>query len=303
MLKSMTGFGRGECICHGRRFRVEIKSVNHRFSDFTIKVPRFLNPFEDRIRHRLAKDIIRGKVDIWVNFESFTSDDITIQVNDVYADAYMNALKKLSARYNLGEVPAETALELLAKTPDVIVSDRYESALSTDTAKDEVWEGLSDALEQALVNYNKMRETEGAALAKDIQEKYGLSRKLVSEIRARVPRAVEEHATKLRDRVNDLTDKLGGKSDDGRLLTEIALLADKSDIDEEMTRLESHYKQLAEMMQEKGAIGRKMDFLVQELNREANTIGSKSADISLTKSVVELKSLIEKIREQIQNIE
>ncbi|MCL2198188.1 MAG: YicC family protein [Defluviitaleaceae bacterium] len=303
MLKSMTGFGRGEHICYDRKFKVEIKSVNHRFSDFTVKVPRFLNPFEDRIRHRLAKDIVRGKVDIWVNFESFTSTDITVQVNDVYADTYMNALQQLCSRYSLGEVPQATALELLARTPEVLISDKYESALSTDNAKHEIWEGLSGALEMALEQYNKMRATEGAALSRDIEENYNQAVKMVSEIRARVPRAVEEYAQKLRDRINELTDKLGGKSDDSRILTEIAVLADKSDISEEMARLESHFEQLATMLREKGAIGRKMDFLMQELNREANTVGSKSSDVSLTKSVVELKSLIEKIREQIQNIE
>jgi uncharacterized protein (TIGR00255 family) len=299
----MTGFGRGECIRNDRKYKVELKSVNHRFSDFTIKVPRFLNPFEDRIRRRLSEDIVRGKVDVWVSFESFTSDDITIQVNNVYADAYMKALTELSAKFGLKEVPAEKALELLAKIPDVIVADRYENALSTENAKEGIWEGLSEALELALTQYNKMRETEGAALEKDIREKFDRSRELVSEIRERVPQAAEEYAAKLRERLNEMIGKLHGKVDDGRLLTEIALIADKSDINEEMTRLESHFGQLGTMLSEKSAVGRKMDFLVQELNRETNTIGSKSSDIQLTKSVVELKSLIEKIREQIQNIE
>lgn len=303
MLRSMTGFGRGEFLCNDRKFKVEIKSVNHRFSDFTIKLPRFLNPFEDRIRHRLAKDIVRGKVDVWVNFESYTSNDITIQINDVYADSYVKALQQLCSRYNLGEVKQDTALELLAKSPDILISDRYESALSTDDAKSKIWEGLSGALEIALDQYNKMRTTEGAALYRDIEENYKQAIKMVAEIRTRVPKAVEEHAQKLRDRIRELTDKLGGKSDDSRILTEIAVLADKSDINEEMARLESHFQQLQTMMSEKDAVGRKMDFLMQELNREANTVGSKSSDMSLTKSVVELKSLIEKIREQIQNIE
>ncbi|MCL1842984.1 MAG: YicC family protein [Defluviitaleaceae bacterium] len=299
----MTGFGRGESICHNRRFKVELKSVNHRFSDFTIKAPRFLNPFEDRIRHRLAKDIVRGKVDVWVSFESFTAKDVTIQVNNVYADAYMDALRGLSLRFGTGEIPSDMSLELLAKMPEVIVSDKYESALSNEHAKDEIWEGLSNALNQAMTHYNEMRETEGIALVKDITEKFNLSRELVSDVRTRTPRAVEEYAAKLRDKVSELSAKFGGKADDGRLLTEIALLADKSDINEELTRLESHFEQLAGMLREKGAIGRKMDFLVQELNREVNTIGSKSTDIQLTRVVVELKSLIEKMREQIQNIE
>jgi uncharacterized protein (TIGR00255 family) len=276
MVKSMTGFGRGECVLHDRRFRVEIKSVNHRFSDFTIKIPRFLNPLEDRVRRRLAKDIVRGKIDVWVNFESFTPEDISVHINGVYADAYLKALWGLSRQYGLGEVPLDTLLELLAKTPDVIVSDRYENALNSENSKNEIWEGLSQALEQALSQFHQMRETEGAALSRDVTENLTRSRKIISEIRKRVPRAVEEYAAKLKERAKDLTDKLEGKLDDGRFLTEIALLADKSDISEEMTRLESHLEQLSSMTKEKGSVGRKMDFLVQELNREANTIGAKS---------------------------
>jgi uncharacterized protein (TIGR00255 family) len=299
-MKSMTGFGRGECIRYDRRFKVEIKSVNHRFSDYTIKIPRFLNSFEDRIRRRLAEDIVRGKVDFWAGFESFTPQDVTIQVNDVYADAYMNALKKLGARYEFAEIAP--SLELLAKMPDVIISDKYENVLATDGAKAEIWEGLSEAIEQALMQYNQMRETEGAALANDIKENFGNACEMVVKIRERVPNAVEEYANKLKIRINELTDKLG-KPDDSRLITEIALLADKHDINEEMTRLESHFEQLHEMFKENSAIGRKMDFFMQELNREANTIGSKSIDAGLTKLVIELKSFIEKIREQVQNIE
>ena len=299
MLKSMTGFGRGECIRHDRKFKVEIKSVNHRFSDYTIKVPRFLNPFEEKIRRRLAKDIVRGKVDCWVNFESFTPEDVTIQVNNVYADAYMDALKKLKSRYKMEIAPS---LELLAKMPDVIVADRYENALSTDETKTEIWEGLSEAMEIAIKQYNHMRETEGFALVADIKVNFVNACKMVKKIRERVPDAVKEYAKKLKIRIHELIENFGNV-DDSRLVTEIALLADKHDIHEEMTRLESHFEQFDEMLKEKGAIGRKMDFLMQELNREANTIGSKVSDANLTKLVIELKSSIEKIREQVQNIE
>lgn len=303
MLKSMTGFGRGECVSNDRRFKVELKSVNHRFRDFSIRLPRFLNPFEDRIRHRLSADIVRGKVDVWINFESFTPHDITISVNNVYADTYMGALRELTQRYGLREVPLHMKLELLAKTPDVIIFDKYENALSSEEAVEQIWDGLSQALEYALAQYNYMREVEGSALMRDIEEHYMRARELVAEIRLRVPRAVDEAAIRLRERVDELLSRFGGMPEDSRIMTEIALLADKSDINEEMTRLESHFEQLAMMLQEEGAIGRKMDFLIQELNREANTVGSKSADTTLTQSVVELKSLIEKIREQIQNIE
>ncbi|MCL2216217.1 MAG: YicC family protein [Defluviitaleaceae bacterium] len=303
MVRSMTGFGRSESFLHDRRFKVEMKSVNHRFSDFSIKAPRFLNPFEDRIRSRLAQNITRGKVDMWINFESFKHDDMTVHVNEVYADAYMSALSKLSTRYRLGEMPLGVALELMAKVPEIIIFDRYESVLSSETARNEIWENLSEALDLALAQFNQMREAEGEALVRDMEKHHSRICELIKIIRKRVPFHLEEQSARLHERVNELMSKFGGNPDDGRLLTEVAIQADKSDINEELARLESHLKQFTNTLGEEHAIGRKMDFLVQEMNREVNTIGSKSTDIELTKSVVELKSLIEKIREQVQNIE
>ena len=303
MLRSMTGFGRGEIVRYNRRFKVEMKSVNHRFSDFTIKAPRFLNPFEDRIRHRLSKDIFRGKVEVWINFESFTPNDITVHVNELYADAYMEALNKLSTRLNLGRAPGSISLDLLARVPDIIVFDKYESALNSGTAKEEIWEVLSEALDEAISRYNDMREKEGSALVKDIEDKHERACKLIADIRMRIPHNLEAGAAKIRERVNELTAKLGTKPDEGKLMTEIAFHMDKGDVNEELTRLESHFGQLKDMLREQVAVGRKIDFIVQEMNREANTIGSKSTDTQLTNMVVELKSVIEKIREQIQNIE
>jgi len=303
MPKSMTGFGLGECIQNNRRFKVEMKSVNHRFSDFTIKLPRFLNPFEDRIRRTLSKTIVRGKVDIWITFESFTDSDLSVQVNEVYADAYMNALNTLAKRYNLGEMPKGKTLELLARVPDIIIFDKYESALASKEIQSEIWETLSTALDLAIESFNNMRSTEGLALEKDIWEHHAYALKLVSRIRTRIPVSLEAQATRLRERITDLANKLGSRPDEEKILTEIAHLSDKGDVSEELSRLESHLEQLGTMLGESDAIGRKMDFLVQEMNREANTIGSKSNDVSLTKSVVELKSVIEKVREQVQNIE
>ena len=303
MLKSMTGYGRGECICHDRRFKVEMKSVNHRANDFSVKLPRFLAPFEDKIRRRLAQEIVRGKVDCWVNFESFTSGDISVKTNETYAAAYMNALATLSARCGLGEIPPESMFEILARTPEIIISDRFENVLNSESAKDEIWEGLSQALEQALSQHTEMRITEGSALEKDIVANHLACLSLIEQIRASLPQYVKEYAAKLHARINELTGNLGGETDDTRLLTEIALLADKTDISEELTRLASHFEQFASMQKECGTIGRKMDFIVQEMNREANTLASKSADVTLTKTVIELKSLIEKIREQVQNVE
>jgi len=303
MPRSMTGFGRGECLRYNRRFKVELKSVNHRFSDYTIKIPRFLNPLEDKIRRRLAEAIARGKVDLWVNFESFTAHDATISINEAYADAYVDALKMLRTRYGLSDVPPSTILDLLSSVPEVVVFDRYESALSTDGARAEIWETLSEALEQAIIRFNTMRDAEGVALVSDIESKYVRACEVLAEIKRRLPLAVNEQAARTKERIGELVARLGSKPDEGRLITEIALLADKSDVDEELIRLESHFSQLAKMLWEEGAVGRKMDFLVQEMNREANTIGSKSTDTQLTNAVVEIKSLIEKIREQAQNIE
>lgn len=302
MPRSMTGFGRGESANYERRFNVEIKSVNHRFSDFTIKMPRFLNPLEDKIRRRLALDIIRGKVDIWVSFESFAQKDVSINVNLTLADAYIEALSGLSNRYEFGKLQAP-ALELLAKIPDVISLERFESTIWTETDQDEIWETLEEAIEVALAQFNQMRNTEGIAMVEDIAGKREQAQALVNEIAARLPVAMEEQSAKLRERIDDIMARMEQKPDEARLLTEVAILADKSCISEELARLQSHFAQLATMLVDKDAIGRKLDFLIQELNREANTIGSKSSDIGITNLVVELKSLIEKMREQAQNLE
>jgi len=300
----MTGFGRGQCIRYDRRFKVEIKAVNHRYSDITIKLPRFLNSFEDRIKKRLSRDIARGKVDVWINFDSYTKKDITVNINEAFADAYMEAMGALVSRFKLGEDNLnKTGLELLAKNPDIVTFDKFDAATNDGDIQAEMWETLAEALEMALSQFNNMRIAEGEALAADICEKAQNIRNLKAEIMTRAPIAVEEHAAKVRARITEMLASLGHQMDESRFLTEVAILADRSTIDEELTRLDSHLQQLATMIKEPGAIGRKLDFLVQELNREANTIGSKSTDTELARHVVELKSEIEKIREQIQNIE
>jgi len=301
MPKSMTGFGRGECIRYDRRFKIELKSVNHRFSEFAIKLPRFLNPFEDRIRKRLAKDITRGKVDVWITFDSFTQKDIIVQVNEGFADAYVEALNALSNRYSLEDMPASTAINLLARNPEVLTFDKFESAMSDDT-QHELWETLSVAMEEAMIQYNSMRETEGRAMVEDIKVNHAKAMSLLDRVIERAPKIIDEHAAKLKERITEMMAKMGQKPDESRMYTEIALMADKGCISEEIARLESHLQQLLTMLDE-DAVGRKMDFLMQELNREANTIGSKSSDVQMTKLAVELKSIIEKIREQVQNIE
>jgi uncharacterized protein (TIGR00255 family) len=294
----MTGYGRGECLSHDRRFKVEVKSVNHRYGDISIKLPRFLNPFEDAVRKRLAKDIQRGKADVFIHFETFTERDIRVTVNAAFADAYEHALRDLSSRYIL---PDGVTLSMLAAHPDII---NVEKDSMDDATRIELWDTLSTALEQALLRFNAMREAEGGALKRDLLEKREKIRALLSKIAERAPAVTEEYAARLRERVAETLAQVGLAPDEGRLLTEIAVFADRSCIDEEITRLGSHIGQMGEILAAEGeTVGRKLDFLVQELNREANTIGSKSSDAALTKLVVELKSEVEKIREQVQNIE
>jgi len=299
----MTGYGRGECIRYDRRLQVEIKAVNHRFSDVSIKVPRFLNPLEDRVRRRLARDIVRGKVDVWVTFESFAQKDVAVHVNKTLADAYIEALAGLSSRYGFGSLQASPALDLLAKNPDIITLDKFDASLSSESDKEEVWIALNSALEDALEEFNHMRIAEGQAMAEDIQSKCRQAIDIVQEISVLAPIAQNAHAERFKERLEEVASKLGQKPDDPRIVTELAIFADKGCISEEIARLQSHFALLEAMLQGKEAIGRKLDFLVQELHREANTIGSKSGDVGVTSLVVELKSLIEKMREQAQNIE
>lgn len=297
MIRSMTGYGRGEHTAFDRRFRVEIKSVNHRYGDITIKLPRFLNPFEDRIRKRLARDVQRGKTDVFINFETFAARDVKATVNTAFADAYEQALKTLSDRYGLAD---GVTLAMLAAHPDIV---NIEKDTLDETTQAELWDTLSEALERALSVFNAMRETEGAALFQDLTEKRDRVKRLLAQIKERAPAVAAEYAERLRERVAETLAAVNLPMDDGRLLTEIAIFADRASIDEEITRLESHIAQMGDILTEKDAVGRKLDFLVQEINREANTIGSKSNDTTLTRWVVELKSEVEKIREQVQNIE
>jgi len=303
MPKSMTGYGRGESVRFDRRLKVEIKAVNHRFSDVTIKLPRFLNPLEDKVRRRLAEDIIRGKVDVWITFESFAQKDAVVNINKALADAYIEALAGLSSRYEFGPLQPIPVLELLARNPEIITMDKFDSSLSSENEQEEVWETLNEALEYALEEFNYMRKFEGTAMAEDIENKRKQAEEIVKKIDILAPQALKAQAERTRERLEDIIAKLEQKPDDARLVTEMAIIADKGCISEEIARLHSHLSQLSTMLQEKEAIGRKLDFLVQELNREANTMGSKSGDVTVTTMVVELKSLIEKMREQAQNIE
>ncbi len=295
MIKSMTGYGRGESTLYNRRFIVEIKSVNHRYNDISIKIPRVLNASEEKVKNILIKKIQRGKTDVYINFESFSKDDVKINFNAALSDAYYEQLTELKERY---EIHDSISLSLLSRFPDVITVEKFSE---NEEAVNEMNEALEAALRMALDQFIQMRVREGESLKKDILEKAKFIQAISEKINEKSPELIREYSEKLKAKVSEA---LGDYAyDEARLITEVTLLADKTCVDEELTRLKSHVNQLLMILEEDDSVGRKLDFLIQEMNREVNTIGSKSNDLDISRYCVELKSEIEKIREQVQNIE
>lgn len=292
MVRSMTGYGRGEYMANECHFVVEIKSVNHRYNDISIKLPRFMNGMEDAIRKRIMKEIARGKTDVYITFETFSVDNVIVKVNEPLAMAYIEKLHELEQKF---DVSSQNTLDLVARFTDVITVEK------TEGQEDILWKILLPALEQAISKFVEMREKEGTALVNDILNKREQIQKMLETIKQRCPFVVNEYKEKLQNRIKELLSTV--EIDEQRIAMETALFADRSCIDEEVTRLESHIVQLKDILQKGGQIGRKLDFLVQEMNREVNTIASKANDIEITGVTIEMKSEIEKIREQIQNIE
>lgn len=293
-MRSMTGYGRGECSLDNRRFVVEIKAVNHRYNDITIKLPRVMFPYEDKIKKLLQKEIFRGKVDVYVTFETFSKDDIKVKYNETLVASYYEALSQIKAKY----CPEDKInISLLSKFPDVL---SVENEIDTDSEESSVFKGLANAVNTALISFIKMRSLEGENLKCDILKKLEGINETVKKIEKRAPFVAEDYKARLVNKLKELEEV---KADEARILTEVTIFADKACIDEEITRLFSHIKQMKLILEESVPVGRKLDFLVQEMNREVNTIGSKSNDIEITSYIVDAKSEIEKIREQIQNIE
>ena len=302
MIRSMTGYGRGESTGFDWKCTVELKAVNHRYCDISVRIPSMMNPYEDQVRKILAKEIRRGKVDAYVRIESFGQYPVKIDVNISVADAYIKAMHKLLERYT---VPDQATLALLATYPDVFVVDKT----LTDETKNRVWTVLERTVQQAADQLNEMRLAEGKAMYVDILIKRTRITDMLKLVKAQLPEAAKEYEKRLRKRVEEVYAQLppdrlpDGGIDESRLMVELALYADRTCIDEEVTRLESHLSQLDGIVSEKEAIGRKLDFLIQEMHREVNTIGSKTSDIIISKLVIDMKSEIEKIREQVQNVE
>lgn len=292
MIRSMTGYGKGENEKDGRKFTVEIKSVNHRYNDISIKLPRFMISMEDKIKKNISQKIFRGKTDVFINFETEAQDDVQVKLNEPLARSYVEKLNELKEMFGL-ETP--NALDLVAKFPDILSTEKVEEE------GDVIWEALEPALNEAVENFIHMRETEGETLKKDILLKNQKIKEITDKIKERAPFVVDEYKEKLNARLADLMDK--NVIDEQRIAAEITIYSDRCCIDEELTRMYSHIKQLESILESDGSIGRKLDFLVQEMNREANTTASKSSDITITNAAIELKTEIEKIREQIQNLE
>lgn len=289
----MTGFGRGEHKSEMHNFKVEIKAVNHRYNDISIKMPRHIGYLEEDIKKIIKGKINRGKVDVYVNLEYVNESSIEIKVDIALAKSYKSALEELSNELDLED---HIRLSNILNISEIIKTERKE------VDEDIIWDSLKEALDVALIDIMNMKMTEGEALKLDMGLRLKNIENIVLDIGKRSPVVVEEYKEKLKERIKNLLDQ-DANIDEERIAYEVVFFADKSNIDEEIVRLKSHINQFINILEDMEPIGRKLDFLIQEMNREINTIGSKANDMLISQNVVEIKSEIEKIREQVQNVE
>lgn len=292
MIKSMTGYGSAERIGCDKKFTVEIRSVNHRYSDVNVKTPRSFSFCEEAIRKTLGKEISRGKVDVFLSVEGINGETGQVFVNLDIARGYYEALLKLKESFGLTD-----AVELrdISRFSDVFTLQKSEE----DT--EAILEIITETARDAVRAFTEMREKEGKELYLDLSENTDTIEKLVGEIENRSPQIVTEYRERIETRIREILDTV--EVDEGRLLTEVAIFADKVNVNEEIKRLKSHISQMRSFLNAKEPVGRKMDFLIQEMNREVNTIGSKSNDLDVARLVIDTKAVIEKLREQVQNVE
>lgn len=292
MIKSMTGFGRSEIVKGNRKISVEIKSVNHRYLEAGIKMPKKLNVFESRMRDLLKKYATRGKIDIFINYEDDSESQVNLKFNQNIADEYMAIFNNMSEKYNLKN---DMTVGGLARFPEVITMDEVQED------EEELWHFIEEAMKAALEQFVNTRILEGENLKKDLLGKLDHMEELVAFVEKRSPEIMKEYRSKLESKVKEL---LGDTTiDESRIATEVIIYADKICVDEETVRLRSHIEHARKCLNEEGGIGRKMDFIAQEMNREANTTLSKANDIEISNAAIDLKTEIEKVREHIQNIE
>lgn len=292
MLKSMTGYGRQETVTEGKKILVEIKSVNHRFSDYNIKVPRHLGFLEDKVRQYASERVTRGKIDIYVSVENYDSADCDIMLNEELAKNYIEVLQELRDKFGLRD---DISVSSVARYSDIFKTERREDD------QNELWRLVKSVMSDAADAFVAMREREGARIEKDLRERIAYMSSLAAKVDERSPQTVAEYRDKLYAKIKELLEDR--EIDEARILTEVAIFADKVAVNEETVRLSSHFEEFYQILDSGEPAGRKLDFLIQEINREVNTIGSKANDIEIAKIVVTLKGEIEKLREQIQNIE
>ena len=291
-MKSMTGYGRARETSNEREIVVELRAVNHRYLDVNVKAPRGYGFLEEAIKKLAASKISRGKVDVYISVTDLAAQETTITLNHELAQSYFDALVELRDKLHLHD---DITVMSIAKMPDVLVSQRVEVDADALTAS------VSEVFDEAVKQFDDMRQIEGEKLAQDIRNRMNTIKEIVEQVEIRSPERVTAYREKLEKRMNEIL--ADSTVDEQRILTEAAIFADKTAVDEETVRLRSHLDQLDNMLKDSNPVGRKLDFLVQEMNREANTIGSKANDSILANYVIALKAEIEKIREQIQNIE
>jgi uncharacterized protein (TIGR00255 family) len=291
LIKSMTGFGRGEFSQGASTFSVDVKSVNHRYSDISVRMPRTMSILEEKVRELVGDSISRGKVDVYINYNTFGKNS-QVKLDTNLAKAYVDSLSTLKEMFSIRD---DISLSLLTRFPDIMALETVEQDM------DELWLILKEALKIALKALVDMRQREGERLKNDLLEKLVGVKGFVEKIKEKSNGMVDEYKNKLYDRIKELIKDI--PIDENRVLNEVAVFADKSSIDEEIVRLESHMEELRKALNFNGSIGKKLDFIIQEMNREVNTIGSKITDLGILNNVISIKTEIEKIREQVQNIE
>ena len=292
MIKSMTGFGRAKCEYEGREYNVEIKSVNHKYSDVSIKIPRQISYLEEKVRKEILTKVSRGKIDVFITLQDYSEKGKNIKINKELAKVYISQLRELAEETG---ITADIDVIDISKFPEVL-------NISNEDNEEIYWDELRDVLDTALDNFVAMRETEGNKICDDLKVRMERIKEKVSKISSYSAGLVEEYIVKLNTRVKELmnTDVI----DENRLAQEIVIFSDKSSIQEELTRLDSHISQFLDLLSNGNSpVGKKLDFIIQEMNREVNTIGSKANSTKISEGVIELKTEIEDVREQIQNIE
>lgn len=292
MIKSMTGYGRGEAELNNRTIVIELRSVNNRYLDCSVRLPRSCSFAEEGIKSRVKAATSRGKVDVFVSVDSTQADAVAVKVNRPLAESYLKAFGELSEAFDIRN---DVTVSVLSRFPDVLTVEKLpqnQDALASD---------LYAALDLALADFDRMRSTEGEKLKQDLLCKLAHLEDFVTQVEARSPQTVKEYREKLLAKLQEVLNNT--QIDEGRILTEAAIFADKVAVDEETVRLRSHIAQFRDLLEQGGIVGRKIDFLIQEMNRETNTIGSKCTDLAISHVVVDMKSEIEKLREQVQNIE